>query len=150
MYGSVNERPSPPRGDGRHVLVVTGDLDITELLTTTLELAGYQVGAAGTGAEGMVRLTQHRFDLVVWDATLPDLTRFIQGRRVVPADRPPLLFLTTCDSPHALVPELGAGTEDYVTKPVRIAEVLARAQVLLRGRSPGRHNGPTRRRRVVV
>ncbi|MFE3602474.1 response regulator transcription factor [Streptomyces sp. NPDC059096] len=142
MQSSLNEKPSPRRGDGQHVLVVADDPGISELLTTTLELAGYRVGMAATGAEGMVRITQHRFDLVVWDATLPDLAAFARGRRVVPADRPPLLFLAACDALPRLAPELSPGAEDYVTKPVRIAEVLARAQALLGARRPDRYEGP--------
>ena len=142
MYGNLIEKPSPPRGDGQHVLVVVDDPGDTELLATTLELAGYRVGTAGTGAEGMARLTQHRFDLVVWDAGLADPRIPGRSRRAEPGDRPPLLFLATCDSLHSLVPELGPGEDDYVTKPVRIAEVLARVQVLLRRRLSGRRTGP--------
>ncbi|MFJ7998784.1 response regulator transcription factor [Streptomyces sp. NPDC096310] len=142
MQSSLNEKLSPRRGDGQHVLVVADDPGINELLTTTLELAGYRVGVAPTGAEGMVRITQHRFDLVVWDATLPDLAAFARGRRVVPADRPPLLFLAACDALPRLAPELSPGAEDYVTKPVRIAEVLARAQALLGARRHDRYEGP--------
>ncbi|MEU2599197.1 response regulator transcription factor [Streptomyces hirsutus] len=134
----LGEGPSSPRGDGRHVLVVEQDPSVTELIATALELVGHRVRTAATAADGMVRFTEHRFDLVVLDATLPDLTGFTRGRRVAPADRPPLLFLTTCDLLHSLLPELGPGGEDYVTKPVRIAEVLARVQVLLRGRAPER------------
>ncbi|MEF9901784.1 response regulator transcription factor [Streptomyces sp. P9-A2] len=132
----LGEGAWPPRGRGRHVLVVEQDPSVTELIATALELVGHRVCTAGTAADGMVRFTEHRFDLVVLDATLPDLIGFTRGRRVAPADRPPLLFLTTCDFLHSLLPELGPSGEDYVTKPVRITEFLARAQVLLRGRAP--------------
>ncbi|MFK4100537.1 response regulator transcription factor [Streptomyces sp. NPDC019531] len=139
MYANVIEKPRSPRlGTGQHVLVVVGDPRETELLSTTLGLAGYRVGTADTGAEGMARLVRHRFDLIVWDSGLPGQDTLARGRRLPAADRPPMLFLATCDSLQALVPELGPGTEDYVTKPLRIAEVLARAEVLLRGR-PGRN-----------
>lgn len=134
------EKPSPPRGHGQRVLVVADDPGDSELLSTTLELAGYRVGTAGTGAEGLVRLTEHAFDLAVWDAVLlshlthpPHTPR--AGSR---PPHPPLLFLATCDSLHRLVPELGPGEKDYVTKPLRIAEVLARVDVLLRRRLPER------------
>ncbi|GAB3168909.1 response regulator transcription factor [Streptomyces incanus] len=109
---------------------------MTELIAAAMEFVGYRVCTAGTAAEGTMRFTEHRFDLVILGATLPDLIGFTRGRRVAPADRPPLLFLTTCDFLRSLVPELGPGGEDYVTKPARIAEVLARAQVLLRGLIP--------------
>jgi two-component system OmpR family response regulator len=141
MYANLLEKPSSPRGYGRRVLVVADDPGDSELLSTTLELAGYRVGMADTGAQGMVRLAEHRFDLVVCDAALPDLATLAHRRATATsADHPPLLFLTTCDSLHRLVPELGQGEQDYVTKPLRIAEVLARADVLLRRRRPERRH----------
>ncbi|MGW1779390.1 response regulator transcription factor [Streptomyces sp. NPDC002143] len=130
---------SPPRGDGQRVLVVAADPADSELVSTALELAGYRVGTAGSGAEGMVRLDRQRFDLLVWDAALRENAYPARRRRAAPVDRPPLLFLATCDALPRLVPELAAEQEDYVTKPLRIAELLARVAVLLRGRRPRRH-----------
>jgi DNA-binding response OmpR family regulator len=103
-----------------------------------MELAGYQVGTAGTGAEALERLARERFSLVVLDTMLPDLNALTVHSRLAPADRPPVLFLTASDSLGILLPGLGPGADDYVTKPFRIAEVLARAEVLMRGRAPGR------------
>ncbi|WSU70015.1 response regulator transcription factor [Streptomyces sp. NBC_01102] len=131
-------QPSPARGDGQHVLVVADDPAIVELLTTTLVLAGYQVQSASSGAEGLKRVAEHPYDLVVFDATMPGLDELQRGRRLPPADRPPVLFLTAYESLHTLVPELGLGEEDYVTKPFGISEVLARTHVLLRGRNAPR------------
>ncbi|MET7473805.1 response regulator transcription factor [Streptomyces sp. NPDC005648] len=126
----------------RDVLIVAGDAGETDLLTTTLQLAGYQVAeTAETGAEGIARLARRSFDLVVWDATLPDLKDVARGPRPVPADLPPVLFLITCDYLHTLLPGFGKRNEDYVTRPVRTTEVLARAEVLLRSRPAG--GGPT-------
>ncbi|MEW1720546.1 response regulator transcription factor [Streptomyces sp. NPDC093109] len=142
MYGtrSVSEKPSVVRGDGQRVLVIVGDQGVSELLCTTLELAGYRVGTARTGTEGMARIAGDRFDLVVLDAALPDLAGLTRGLRPA-VERPPVLFLTACEYLDSLVPELGPGHEDYVTTPFRIAEVLARARVLLRSRD----RGPVRR-----
>jgi DNA-binding response OmpR family regulator len=134
MRGLLTEKLSSPRGDAQHVLLVAEDPDVTELLATTMELAGYRVASAVTGAEGTLRIARGGYDLVVWDAALPDPERFGRGRRGAPEDRPPLLFLTTYDTLHDLVPGLRLGDEDYVVKPVRIAEVLDRARALLRGR----------------
>ncbi|MER6156393.1 response regulator transcription factor [Streptomyces sp. NPDC001868] len=134
MRTLLTGKPSSPRDDAQHVLVVVDDPGVTELLTTTLELAGYRVAAAVSGTEGATRIARHRYDLIVWDAALPDLERSARNRYGIPADRPPLLFLATCDTLHDLVPGLRPGDEDYVVKPVRIAEVLDRARALLRGR----------------
>ena len=136
MYGSVSEKPAPARGDGQRILVVDDESRIAELLSTTLELAGYQVGTAATGGEALDRVGRERPDLVILDVMLPDLDGFTVCRRLVAADEdhPPVLFLTARDSLDSLVTGLGIGANDYVTKPFRIAEVLARVQVLLRGR----------------
>ncbi|GLV78224.1 DNA-binding response regulator [Streptomyces hygroscopicus subsp. hygroscopicus] len=140
MYGSVSEKPEKPmpaRGDGQRILVVDDESRIAELLSTTLELAGYRVGTAATGSEALARVGAERPDLVILDVMLPDLDGFTVCRRLVAADEdhPPVLFLTARDSLDSLVTGLGIGGNDYVTKPFRIAEVLARVQALLRTRN---------------
>lgn len=136
-YDSISETRSPARGGGQHLLVAVDEPDNAELLSTTLELAGYHIRTAGNGTEVVSRLAEQRFELVVIDAELPEMDALAQGRRLV-THRPPVLLLTGWDALDKLLPELGAGERDYVTKPFRIAEVLARIQVLLRGRGGGR------------
>ncbi|MFD8820039.1 response regulator transcription factor [Streptomyces sp. NPDC059627] len=143
MYGSSPAPQALARGSGQRLLVAAGAPDTAELLTSTLELAGYRTGAAGSAAEVARRLAEHRFDLVVIDAELPGLDDLARGGRFTPAYRPPVLVLAACDSLARLVPELGAGERDYVTKPVRIAEVLARTKVLLRDVGDGGRPGGT-------
>ncbi|WP_460062892.1 response regulator transcription factor [Streptomyces sp. YKOK-I1] len=144
MRGNVKGRPAAPGSGGRDVLIVGGDSAETDLLTTALGLAGYSVtGREATGFEGLERIMKYRFDLVIWDAMLPDLRELARGHRLAPEDRPPLLYLITCDYLHTLLPVLGRGREDYVTRPFRTTEVLARAQVLLRDRRPGGLVGET-------
>jgi DNA-binding response OmpR family regulator len=135
--GAVTEKPSLARGAGQRVLLLAGEPDVAELLATTLELADYRISLAGTLTEAVARLDAHRFDLVVVDITLPGLAGGDGWRRPVVKRRPPVLYLTACDSLDRLLPELGPGENDYVTKPFRVAEVLARMQVLLRVAVPG-------------
>ncbi len=137
MYGDTTEQPSFARGAGRHVLVVAGEPDLVELLATTLELAGYRISLTDTLAEALARLEAHRFDLVVADTALPDLAGVARTGRPVVAHLPPVLYVTACGFLDRLLPELGVGEKDYVTKPFRVAEVLARMQVLLRGTALG-------------
>ncbi|MFJ2176318.1 response regulator transcription factor [Streptomyces sp. NPDC087851] len=145
MYGNVgerpfserpfSERPLSARGAGRRVLIVGDDPGTVELLSTTMELAGFRTGTAGSGQEALSRLGEQPADLVVVDLTMRDLKHFNGYPSLPAADRPPLLFLAALDSLDSLAPGLGTGASDYVTKPFRIAEVLARAETLLRVRS---------------
>lgn len=123
------------------LLVVTPDGTDVDLLTATLGSAGYRVDTAGGAAEGAARLRASRFDLVVWDADLPENQDLARGRRLVVEHPPPVLFLITCDYLDALLPELGGGTRDYVTRPFRPVEALARIEVLLRGAGPASSSG---------
>ncbi|MFF4590179.1 response regulator transcription factor [Streptomyces sp. NPDC001388] len=141
MDAGPHGNPSLARGAGQHVLILAGEPDTAELLTTTLELAGYRIGLTDTAADALARLDGHRFDLLVVDTTLPGLAGVARSGRPVLARRPPVLYLTPYDSLGRLLPELGLGEtdgeKDYVTKPFRVAEVLARIQVLLRGTGTG-------------
>ncbi|MFJ9713948.1 response regulator transcription factor [Streptomyces sp. NPDC101234] len=141
MYGSPPASRALARGNGQHLLVATGDPDTSELLATTLELAGYRIAVADRGAEVVRRLAEHRLDLVVIDSELPGLGELGQGGRLKPAYRPPVLLLAAGDSLARIVPELGTGARDYVTRPFRIAEVLARVKVLLRDAGGGARTG---------
>jgi DNA-binding response OmpR family regulator len=137
-YGSTSETRSLARGGGQHLLVAVDEPGNAELLSTALELAGYRIGTAGNGGEVVARLAEQEFELVVLDAELPEMDALEKGRRLV-VPRPPVLLLTAWDAFDKLLPELGAGERDYVTKPFRIAEVLARIQLLLRGRGGALH-----------
>lgn len=134
---SISEKPAPAQGDGQHILVIAGDPEIAELLSTTLELAGYLVVVAGSGTEALTRLGGFRFDLVVLDLTLPDLDVLARRHRVT-GERPAVLFLAPADSLGMLLSAMGRVGQDYVTTPFRVSEVLVRVQVLLRGWSPAR------------
>ncbi|MFE7980151.1 response regulator transcription factor [Streptomyces shenzhenensis] len=139
MHGTPSDTRSLARGAGQRLLVAADDPETSELLATTLELAGYRVGTAGAGAEVVVRLAERRFDLVVIDAELPGLHGLARGRGLAVPYRPAVLLLAAHDALAGLLPELGSGERDYVTRPFRIAEVLARIHVLLRDRG-----GPAR------
>lgn len=134
-YGT-REKPALARGAGGRVLVVVREPGLAELLSTTPELAGYRISLADSGADASVRVARHRFDLVVLDGELPDVADLGRQRPAALAHRPPVLVLTLCGPLSGLLPELGPGERDYVTKPFRVAEVLARIHVLLRASAP--------------
>lgn len=122
-------------GTGREpdVLVVAAKPAMRGELEADLTRGGYRVTSRSTGEAAVKVLDERPIDLVVVDRDTPDLGRLGRQRAAFP-DRPPVLCVTSCEFLGELVPVLGTRVEDYVTTPWREAELLARAQVLLRGR----------------
>ena len=114
-----------------HLLVIVPQEHLRESLTDHLSAAGHEVTAVATGAEAMARIENGDVDLIVVDVDIPDLYD-LADRRPVLADRPPIICMTTCEALGSLLPEVGTEVEDYVTKPCRVPELLARVQVQLR------------------
>jgi two-component system, OmpR family, response regulator len=129
-------------GEGQHLLVVDDEPGITELLSTTLDLAGYRVSTARTGRDALTAVEHDRPDMVILDVMLPDMDGFTVCRRL--SERgldTPVLFLTARASIEDTVTGLRIGGDDYVTKPFHVLELLARVHALLRrsGRTPDEH-----------
>ncbi|BAL88255.1 putative two-component system response regulator [Actinoplanes missouriensis 431] len=116
---------------GGHLLVVVPQDELRRSLAERLTAEGHAVTAVATGAEAMARITAGHVDLIVVDIDIPDLYD-LAGRRPVLTDRPPIICMTTCEALSTLLPEVGTEIEDYVTKPCRIPELLARVEVQLR------------------
>ncbi|HEX5535260.1 MAG TPA: response regulator transcription factor [Actinomycetales bacterium] len=119
-------------GPARRVLVVEDDPTINQALTDRLSAEGFEVVQAFDGAEALTVFEERDPDLVVLDLMLPrldglEVCRRIQGERPVPV----LMLTAKVDETDVLV-GLGVGADDYVTKPFRMREVVARVQALLR------------------
>ncbi|WP_127129613.1 response regulator transcription factor [Georgenia sp. SYP-B2076] len=115
-----------------NVLLVEDDPAIAEPLARALGREGYDVRPHGTGQAALDDLLNGA-DLVVLDLGLPDMdgldvARHIRGQGLTL----PILVLTARADEVDLVVGLDAGADDYVTKPFRLAELLARVRALLR------------------
>jgi DNA-binding response OmpR family regulator len=113
------------------ILLAEDDQAIAEPLARALTREGYEVAVHGTG--GAVIDAPGPVDLVILDLGLPD----VDGLDVARALRSrgtatPILILTARADEVDLVVGLDAGADDYVTKPFRLAELLARVRALLR------------------
>ncbi|PFG32492.1 response regulator transcription factor [Sanguibacter antarcticus] len=114
-----------------HVLLAEDDPAIAEPLARALSREGYNVVVQGTG-QGAIDNASGA-DLIVLDLGLPDMdglevARAIRGLGLTT----PVLVLTARADEVDLVVGLDAGADDYVTKPFRLAELLARVRALLR------------------
>jgi DNA-binding response OmpR family regulator len=120
-----------------HILVVEDEAHLAEGLQFNLEAEGHDVVLAADGAEALERLREPepRFDLVVLDLMLPVLGGLEVLRRIRAAgDYVPVLVLTAMGDAQDRVRGLEEGADDYLPKPFRLEELLARVGVLLRRR----------------
>ncbi|KOY14431.1 response regulator transcription factor [Paenibacillus xylanivorans] len=115
------------------VLVIEDEPKIARLLELELQYEGYQVGKAGSGTEGLAMYVDGQWDLILLDIMLPGLSGIEVLRRIRVKDATvPILMLTAKDSVEDKVSGLDLGANDYITKPFRIEELLARVRAALR------------------
>jgi DNA-binding response OmpR family regulator len=116
----------------RRVLVVEDDPVINQAVSDRLTNEGYDVVRAYDGPGAVAAYGEHSPDLVVLDVMLPGYDGHEVCRRIQ-ADRPvPVLMLTARADETDVLVGLGVGADDYLTKPFRMRELVARVGVLLR------------------
>ncbi len=122
-----------PEGTQRPVLLVVEDEPtINQALADRLVAEGFSVHQAWDGPGAVAAYETYRPDLVVLDVMLPGFDGLEVCRRIQ-ADRPvPVLMVTARDEETDILVGLGVGADDYLTKPFRMREVVARIRALLR------------------
>src|SRR5436189_943906 len=128
------------------VLVVDDEEHITELVAMGLTYNGFEVERVASGRKALDAVERKRPDLIVLDVMLPDLDGFEVARRLRQTEgagtRVPVIFLTARDTTQDKVEGLRLGSDDYVTKPFSIEELIERVKAVLRrasGVGPGEH-----------
>ncbi len=115
------------------VLVVDDTPDTLGFLTEALERAGLTALVATGGAQALALVGRVVPDLILLDAVMPGMDGFECCRRLKagPAAHVPVIFMTALSDTEHVVAGLGAGGVDYVAKPIRLDELLARIRVHL-------------------
>ena len=118
--------------EGARILVVDDEKTITDLVGIYLEKEGYEVTLAYNGADAAKEILAHEFDLAILDVMLPDIDGF-ELLRTIRADHTyPVIMLTARDSQRDKIEGLTLGADDYVSKPFRPLELMARVAAQLR------------------
>jgi two-component system response regulator RegX3 len=118
------------------VLVVEDEESFVEALTVGLSREGFRVRVARDGAEALALFDVVRPDLVLLDVMLPRISGIDVCREIRTRSRVPIIMVTAKSSEIDTVVGLEVGADDYVSKPYRLRELVARMRAALR-RAPG-------------
>jgi two-component system KDP operon response regulator KdpE len=114
------------------ILVIDDELQIRRLLEITLSASGYKVLQSSTGKEGLVEAATLHPSLVILDLGLPDADGVEILKKLREWYSKPVIVLSVRDSEKDIVSALDNGANDYLTKPFRSGELLARIRAALR------------------
>ena len=121
---------------GPIVLVIDDETPIRRLLELTLEPQGYRVRGAVNGREGISMSGTERPELIILDLGLPDMDGLEVLREIRKLSRTPVVILSVRNAETDIVDCLNNGADDYLVKPFRTGELLARMQTALRHKNP--------------
>ena len=122
----------------RRIFLVEDDAAIARNLTRLLRSEDFAVTQASTQAEAFSILNEERFDLALVDVSLPDGNGFTVCTEIKETQDIPVIFLTASGDDASVVTGLNMGADDYITKPFRPRELVARIRAALRksGQAP--------------
>jgi len=114
------------------ILVIDDEEQIRKLLEITLRANNYNVTQAGTAKEGLIMASNHPPDLIILDLGLPDKNGLALLQELRQWHTNPIIILSVQNSEEVIIKALDSGANDYLTKPWRTGELLARIRSALR------------------
>ncbi|ABX42487.1 response regulator transcription factor [Lachnoclostridium phytofermentans] len=116
----------------KNILVVDDEPKILEVVASFLESQDYQVFQAENGAKAFEIFEKENISLIILDLMLPDITGEEICKKIRKTSRVPIIMLTAKVEENNLLEGLEIGADDYITKPFRLKELLARVKAVLR------------------
>jgi two-component system KDP operon response regulator KdpE len=121
-----------------NVLVVDDEPPLRSVLRTSLSARGFAVEEAASGELALEIIPQRAFDIVLLDINMPGMGGLEACRRIrTLTPHIGIVMVTVRDAERDIVRALDAGADDYITKPFRFGELVARMRAVLRRRDPG-------------
>jgi two-component system KDP operon response regulator KdpE len=115
-----------------HILIIDDEIQIRRLLDITLSNYGYNISEASTGREGLIKAAIVHPILIILDLGLPDTDGFEILKKLREWFLKPIIILSVRNSEEDIVKALDNGANDYLTKPFRTGELLARIRAAIR------------------
>ena len=118
----------------KRICVIEDELSLSELIKMNLELEGYAVEVIVHGSEAYLRAFEmSKFDLVVLDVMLPEVSGLTICKEIRKYSRVPVLFLSAKGTTQDRILGLKLGANDYLPKPFDLEELLLKVQILVTG-----------------
>jgi two-component system, OmpR family, KDP operon response regulator KdpE len=119
--------------DRLNALVVDDEASFRRVLRTSLATSGFVIEEARSGEEAVAMLARCPFDLVLLDVNMPGMGG-VEACREIRARMPKIgiVMVTVQDGENEIVRALEAGADDYISKPIRLRELVARLRAVLR------------------
>ena len=114
------------------ILIIDDDADLVSLLTDNLQLEGFSPSPAYNGEDGLLKLSQENFDLVILDVMMPGMKGTEVLAKIREHSHIPVIMLTARGDPADRIIGLELGADDYVPKPFTPRELVARIRAILR------------------
>ncbi len=115
-----------------NILIIDDELQIRRLLEITLSANGYKISGAATGKEGLSMAATSQPVLIILDLGLPDMDGLDVLEKLREWYLKPIIILSVRNSEVDIVKALDHGANDYLAKPFRTGELLARIRVAIR------------------
>ena len=140
----MSNKPASQSSSPLTILVVDDEPDLVELISYNLQQQGHSVITAGDGREALAQAKSRQPDLVVLDVMMPEINGIEVARRLrsqtETASMPIIMLTAKSEETHELE-GLGAGADDYISKPFSMQVLLARINAMTRRTSGGSAGG---------
>lgn len=128
----TNDRASDEAVAPRRILVADDDPSIAALIQITLKDPRYELTSVGNGLEAIRAFERQPFDIVILDVMMPYVDGFDACQRIRERSDVPIIILTSRDGTDDVVHGFELGADDYITKPFKTAELIARVEAIMR------------------
>ena len=115
-----------------HILLVEDDKNISNTISYYLQSKGFIIHTAKMVKEGIEKIKNNDYDLMLLDINLPDGTGYDLYQEMKTIREIPTIFLTALDEEKDIVKGFDLGADDYITKPFHAGELLSRIKNVLR------------------
>lgn len=122
------------------ILIIDDEVQMRKLLEITLQSNDYTVSQAQNGREGIIMAANHPPDMILLDLGLPDEDGHSVLQKLREWYTNPVIILSVQSNEEDIIKALDGGANDYLTKPFRTGELLARMRSALRGTLPEENN----------